>query len=196
VSRGDLVSAVDLHGLSGVIAAQGNIGKTFTYPSGQTLRLGGIDAHGAGGDILSLGAIVGDVNIDGGLRGGRIAALGGITGNLSVHGGLDAGSAIVSGGAIGDAGLGTRLTVDGDNRGIIAAAGDIVDAAHLRGVVYNDVGATPGDPNAAAIDAVFTEPGAPVAFDLMGLDLAGLDAMLRDLAALHVGSDGNLTGPR
>ncbi len=198
VSRADLVSEVVGQGggaLSGVIAAQGNIGKTLTYPSGQSVRLGGIVAHGeVSADIVALGLILGDVEIDGGLRGGRIAARGGIVGNLTINGGLDSGSAIVSGGAIGDAGLGTRLTVHGDNKGFIAAKGAILDAADLRGVVFNNVGAVPGNANAAAIDAVFTELGQPLAFDLSGLDLAGLDDVVRDLSALRVGSDGNLTG--
>jgi hypothetical protein len=52
----------------------------------------------------------------------------------------------------------------------------------------------PGNANASAIDAVFTEGGQPLAFDLTGLDLGGLGEILRDLSALHVGSDGNLTG--
>jgi hypothetical protein len=198
VSRGDLVSEVIGQGggaLSGVIAAQGNIGKTFTYPSGQSVRLGGIDAHGGvSADIVALGLILGDVEIDGGLRGGRIAAKGGIVGNMTINGGLDAASAIVSGGEIGDVGLGTQLTVHGRNRGFVAARGVILDAADLGGTVYNNVGAVPGNPNAAAIDAVFTELGQPLAFDLTGLDLAGLGEILRDLSALHVGSDGNLIG--
>jgi hypothetical protein len=198
VSRGDLVSQVTTHGdraLSGVIAAQGNIGKNFTWASGQSVRLGGIVANGVSGDIIALGTILGDIRIDGGLRGGRIAARDGIVGNLTINGGLDATSAVVSGGGIGDAGLGTQLTVHGANKGFIAARGAVVAAGHLDGFVYDNVGATPDNPNAAAIDAVFTELGEPLAFDVSGLDLAGLDDVLRDLAALHVGSDGNLTGP-
>src|SRR5262249_51474993 len=84
VSRGDLISEVFGQGggsLSGVIAAQGNIGKTFTSPSGQSVRLGG---------IVALGLVLGDITIDGGLRGGRIAARGGIVGDMTINGGLDA----------------------------------------------------------------------------------------------------------
>jgi hypothetical protein len=171
------------------------LSKAFTDPEGRSVRLGGIASDGAvSGDVLALGLLLGDVRI-GGLRGGRVAARGGIAGNLTINGGLDAGAAVVSGGEIGDAALGTQLTVRGPNRGFIAADGVIRNAAGLDGTVYNDVGATPGDPNAAAIDAVFTKGGQPLAFDLSGLDLAGLDDILRDLSALHVGDDGNLTGP-
>jgi hypothetical protein len=198
VSRGDLISQIVAHGggdLSGVIAAQGNIGKMFTYPSGQSVRLGGIDAHGGvNADIVALGLILGDVRIDGGLRGGRIAAKAGIAGNLTINGGLDAGSSIVSGG-IGDAGLGTKLTVNGKNSGIIAAESSILASKGLPGgAVYNNTGATPNNPNTAAIDAIFTDGGSSLAFDLHDLDLGGLTLILQDLAALHVGSDGNLTG--
>jgi hypothetical protein len=200
VSRGDLVSEVIGQGggaLSGVIAAQGNIGKTFTYPSGQSVRLGGIDAHGdVSADVIALGLILGDVDIDGSLRGGRIAAKSGIVGNLTINGGLDAASVIVSGGEIGDPGLATQLAVNGRNQGIIAAEAMISFAkGNPGGAVYINTRATPGNPNTAAIDAIFTEMGQPLAFDLGGLDLAGLDIIVRDLEALRVGSDGNLTGP-
>jgi hypothetical protein len=63
------------------------------------------------------------------------------------------------------------------------------------GAVYIDTSATPGNPNTTAVDAIFTEMGQPLAFDLSGLDLGGLDLIVRDLDALRVGSDGNLTGP-
>ena len=146
------------------------------------------------GDILTLGTILADINIGGGLRGGRIAARNGIAGNLTVNGGMDVGSAIVSGGEIGDPALGTQLTLHGDNRGLIAADGVIRNAATLGGIVYSNVAATPGNPNAAAIEAVFTEIGQPLLFDFNSLDLMGLDEILHDLAALHAGGGGNLTG--
>jgi hypothetical protein len=198
VSRADLVSEVVGHGggdLAGIIAAQGNIGKAFTYPSGQSVRLGGIDAHGGvSADVIALGYILADVQIDGGLRGGRIAAKSGIVGNLTIHGGLDANSAIVSGGEVGDPGLGTQLALDGKNGGIIAAGGAIAFAkGSPGGAVYNDTGATSGSPNTAAIDVIFTEMGQPLAFDLSSLDLGGLALIVQNLGALRVGSDGNLT---
>ena len=55
----------------------------------------------------------------------------------------------------------------------------------LGGSVFNNVGATPGNPNAAAIDAIFTDNGQPF--------LTGYEEILEDLAALKV-SGGNLTG--
>ena len=63
--------------------------------------------------------------------------------------------------------------------------------------MFNDVGATPGNPNAAAIDAIFTDGGLPLGLDLPGQPLAGLDLILEDLAALYVDSDtGDLAGPK
>ena len=78
-------------------------------------------------------------------------------------GSIGAGSAIVSGGEIGDASLGTALSVADSNDGIVAAIGVIRLAnGPLGGYVFNDVGATPGNPNAAAIDAIFTNDGQPL----------------------------------
>ena len=62
----------------------------------------------------------------------------------------------------------------------------------MQGWVFHDVAATPDNPNAAAIDDIFTEGGKPLAFDVTGLDGAGLNQILDDLAALTVGRDGNL----
>src|SRR5439155_11492877 len=148
VSRGDLISRVLLHGglgLSGIIAVEGNIGKTFTYASGTSVRRGGLLADGGvSGAVVALGTLAGDVQIEAGLRGGRIAAKGGMAGNVTINGGLDAGSAIVSGGEIGDTGLGTQLVVNGENKGILAAEGALhFGKGHLDGAVYNDTGATP-----------------------------------------------------
>jgi hypothetical protein len=54
----------------------------------------------------------------------------------------------------------------------------------------------PGNPSKAAIDAVFTNNGQPLGFDLTGLDLGGLALILADLKALKVDSStSNLTGP-
>jgi hypothetical protein len=50
--------------------------------------------------------------------------------------------------------------------------------------------------NAAAIDAIFTDYGQRLAFDLNPLDLGGLDLILTDLAALYVDGNGNLAGPK
>jgi hypothetical protein len=151
---------------------------------------------GLSGEVVTLGCLIGDVTVNGGLRGGRIAAKGDILGNVTVNGGLDSSAAIVADGVIGDAAAGTALTVNGDNKGIIAARGPIrFGKKPPKGAVYDNVGAVAGSPNAAAIDAIFTNRGQPLAFDLSGLDLAGLNLILADLLALKVGADGNLTGP-
>jgi uncharacterized protein (TIGR03067 family) len=74
---GDLVSQLVPRGggFSGLIAVQGNLGKTFTSSSGQQTRLGGFTSAGpASGQVVVLGCILGDVCITGGLAGGRIAA--------------------------------------------------------------------------------------------------------------------------
>ena len=47
----------------------------------------------------------------------------------------------------------------------------------------------------AAIDALFTNNGQALAFDLFGLDLGGLNLILADLLALSVNGNGKLTGP-
>jgi hypothetical protein len=193
VSRGRLLSEVEVQTITGVVAAQWDIGTTV----GST-RLGGVLANGdVTGQIVTLGNVYGDLVIHGGLRGGRIAAEGSILGNVAISGVLDAGAALVSSGNIGSATYGTSLTV-GDVTGIIAAKGDILfgHTGNLSaGHIYQDVGRTPGNPNAAAIDAIFTSNGQPLTFDLTSnLDLGGLALILAKLSTLHVGSDGNLTG--
>jgi hypothetical protein len=149
------------------------------------------------GQIVTQGNVDGDLVIHGGLRGGRIAARGSILGNVAISGALDAGPALVSGGDIGSAAAGTALTV-GDVTGITAAKGDILfghTGSLGSGHLYQDVGRTPGNPNAAAIDAIFTSNGQPLSFDLTeNLDLDGLALILAKSAALLVGRDGNLTG--
>jgi RTX calcium-binding nonapeptide repeat (4 copies) len=198
VSRGDLISSITANGgsLTGVVAAQGNLGKTFTSSSGQSTRLGGILSDGRfTGTIAVLGSVIGDMRFNGGLKfGGRIAAKGGIVGNLRIDGGLDSTGAIVSGGEIGDPTLGTKFTFNGSNKGILASKGAMnFDGGAPGGALFNNVGNTGA--NANAIDAIFTDHGTPLGFDVGPLDLAGLDLILADLYALRVGSGGTLTGP-
>ena len=121
ISRGRLLSEVEVQKITGVVAAQGDIGTVV----GST-RLGGLVSNGdVSGQIVTLGNVYGDLVIHGGLRGGRIAAEESILGNVTIAGVLDAGAALVSSGDIGSAAFGTALTV-GDVTGIIAAAGDIL----------------------------------------------------------------------
>jgi hypothetical protein len=196
ISRGKLLSQVLVNGgLSGLIAAQGDLGIL----AGST-RLGGIVVNGGltGGQILTLGTVYGDLLINGGgLVSGKIAAKGAIVGNLTINGGLDTASAVVSGGEIGDVSRGTHLTLNGPNNGIIAAEGPINLAKSVSTSPGGFFGANigPGNPNKAVLDAIFTNGGLPLAFDDPNtLDLGGLNWILNDLASLHVGTNGNLTG--
>src|SRR5262249_46324704 len=161
----------------GVIAVQGNLGKVFTPTSGPATRLGGVLVNPTGtafsGDVVVLGQVYGDMRFNGGLKGGRIAAKGGIVGNLTINGGLDPSSSVVSGGKIGDAAWGTQFTFGGTNAGILAAEGPITFAkGSPGGNVFNNATGV----NKATIDAIFTNNGQPLAFDLTagGLDLGGL----------------------
>jgi hypothetical protein len=95
---------------------------------------------------------------------------------------------------MGDVGLGTHLTVNGTNYGIIAAEGSTNLGKAISngpgGFYQSNIGSgNPVNPNKAAIDAVFSNNG----FDLTGLDLKGLAQILANLKALKVGSNGILT---
>ncbi len=82
------------------------------------------------------------------------------------------------------------------NNGIVAAIGQIrVGSGALGGYEFNDVGAAPGNPNAAAIDAIFTDEDQPLELDLPHQPLGGLALILEQLAALYVDTDnGDLAG--
>jgi hypothetical protein len=216
ISRGNLISFVRSDGgASGLIAVQGNFGAVTTLLGTRT-RVGGLlvnaigpDEGGFSGQLVVLGNDYGDLTFNGGLTGGRIAVRGtggaqsGILGNVVVGPGIyttggriDPGSAIVSGGEIGDASYTTSLSVADGNQGIVAAIGTIRSSGTLGGHVFNDVGATPGNPSAAVIDYIFTEEGKPLGLDLPGDPLGGLKLILEELAALTVGPKGNLTDPK
>jgi hypothetical protein len=169
--------------LTGDIAAQGNLGKIFTPTpsSGPATRLGGVlVSNPFDGELVTLGTIYADMRFNGGLKSGRIAAKGGIVGNLLLNG-IAANGAVVSDGEIGDTTWGTQFTVNGTNKGIIAAKGPILFHSGTPG------GNVFTGSNAAAIDAVFTN-----SLDLSGLDLGGLDLMLAHLLSLHVDITGKL----
>jgi hypothetical protein len=195
VSRGDLISQVTLTGtvLTGVIAAQGNLGKIFTPSSGPATRLGGVLVNNPfDGQLVTLGTSFGDLRFNGGLKAGRIAAKGGIVGNLITNG-IAANGAVISGGQIGDTTRGTQFTVNGANKGIIAATGAINFAkGSPGGFVFQSATGV----NAAAIAALFTDKGQTLSFDVSGLDLGGLNLILADLAVLFVDSTGHLAGPK
>jgi hypothetical protein len=121
---------------------------------------------------------------------------GGISGNLTIAGGLDKGGALVSGGEIGDAALGTKLNLSGDNKGIVAAKGKVRFGIQptVRGVFLQNVGVIAGNSDALAIDAIFTDNHTSLGFDLTGLDLGGLGSILRDLRSLRATAGGHLIG--
>ena len=197
ISRGNLISAIRADGgISGTIASQGNLGA-YAKIGGSIVRLGGISSNGPlTGDLVVLGNDIGDLTFHGGLKAGRVAIKGNVLGNVLIDGGLDRSSAFVSGGQIGDPSAGTALMIDGSNKGIIAARANIRLIGHgPTGAVFNNVGAISGNPNAAALDAIFTDHSAPLMLDLSSLDLGGLGLILQDLNALKVGANGNLTGP-
>ena len=206
ISRGNLVSFVRSDGGgSGLIAAQGDFGAETDLLGTPTLVGGLLVNGGFSGQLVVLGNDYGDLVFHGGLTGGKIAVEGaggdesGILGNVTIDRGFYAtgeigpGSVIVSGGEIGDASYGTSLYVEDGNHGIVAAMGTIqVSGPPLNGYVFNNVGAIPGNPNAAAIDAIFTDDGQPLGIDLPGDPLGGLELILEELAALYVDSSGNL----
>ena len=210
ISRGNLISQIDSGGaMSGVIASQGGIGGIQLGAAGKFVRYGGIQSNGSlTGQVVALGNIFGDISVSGNLT-GRIAANGrsspllgatGILGNINVGGSIGSTStnaAIVSRGEIGDSTLGTavRLTSHGAIYGILAAEGPItlVSPGSLSSShIFTNVPDSPGNPNAAAIDAIFeSQNGQPItSFDSSTPgDLANLEKLLSDLAQLQVEKD-------
>jgi hypothetical protein len=207
ISRGDLISRITADGgIAGVVAARGDLGVIKRNSRGQLVRFGGIQSNGPlDGQVVTLGNIFADINVTGDLT-GRIAADGrpfpllasqGILGNIDVGGSILASrvtGAVVSRGEIGDSTLGTALNLNfGMIAGIIAAEGPIalVNFSRLPSAfIVPNVADVPGDPNAAAIDAIFEAPNGALitSFDdgATPLDLANLNRILADLARLHV----------
>jgi hypothetical protein len=218
ISAGNLVSLLNLKsGLDGVVAANGDVG-VIQLISGQApqapaalTRFGGIvvSTGGLNGQVVALGNVFGDISVTGGLS-GRIGVKGreelglsagqsfsrtGILGNVSIGGGISTTGAIVSAGLLGDDGsdnisqdvLGTHLTISGNDKGILAAEEDInfgsTGSLNAAGTFENASGA-----NKMAIDAIFTNNGAPLTVP------GGLTFILQDLLALTVLGNGNLGG--
>ncbi len=86
--------------------------------------------------------------------------------------------------------LGRRYVVT-TNKGPVVTA-TVIDS---KGSVFNNTGAIAGDPNTAAIKAIFTNGGAALNLDVTGQDLQGLALILLDLRNLTVDSSGKLGGP-
>jgi hypothetical protein len=198
ISRGNLISRVSANGgLNGTIAVQGDIGSFAALPGRTTrTRLGGIASDtGSGGQIITPGRIIGDVNLLGGLGGkGMIAAKGSILGNLTINGTIAAGAKIISGGSIGSSALGSGFAF-GSNQGIIAAGGAIINKFKSPtvslGYYSSNADAVPPPDNfdALAIDMIFASTdGDPVTpFDMVANgDLAAELNILAEMALLHV----------
>ena len=229
ISRGNLISFVRSDGTTtGQIDAQGNLGAFTTLLNPVTpARVGGLQVNGGfSGEVVILGSVIGDMTFhggitdralaDGGTTGGSIAVAGrpnpdntslqnGILGNVIVdrgqytYGGISPFSKIVSGGEIGDPSLGTSITTQDGNSGIVAAKGIVTQGTPglgTGGYLFSNTGAIAGNPDAMAIDAIFTNGGDSLTFDLTGEDLAGLKLILQDLEALTVDPrTGRLIGP-
>ncbi|MBU6399358.1 MAG: hypothetical protein KGS61_03485, partial [Verrucomicrobia bacterium] len=194
ISRGNLVSQITSDGgLSGVVAVQGNLG----VQSGTT-RLGGVLVNGGlSGQLVVLGNVLGDITLNGGLKSGHIAFAGSDVGNLLVHGGVDKASAIVAIGSIGSAAAGTTSSLD-NLQGILAVEGSVNLAKPFNGskALFDKTNLGSSNANSTVLNAIFTNNGQPLLFDLTSpLDLQGLSLILADLDALHVGTNGYLTGP-
>jgi hypothetical protein len=195
ISRGDLISQIQSGNLTGLVAAQGNIGAFFTPSGGTTTRLGGVSTGALSGDLLALANFIGDVTINGGLVGGRIAALGSILGNLTISGSIDSNSVLISGGSIGSTVYGTKLNA-GNVYGIVAAVGSfnigtIGTTNTAKYFKQNDT------LDQAVIDAVFSQGVMPLSaadiFDQNTVgDLLNLDQIILNLADLRV-SNGKLS---
>jgi hypothetical protein len=183
---GNLISQVELKsGMDGVIAVHGDIG-TLQNVGGSMIRFGGITVStgGVDGQIVAQGNVFGDINVTGGLN-GRIAVhgTGGILGKVLIGGGIGTTGAIVSRGSIGDATSGTQLSISGNDKGILAAEGNINgDISRLKNVFIGS--------KADAIDAIFLDNNGNL---LDVTDSDDLELLLLHLRNLKVDSNGNLT---
>jgi len=209
ISRGDLISSVTTGGsLTGLIAAQGNIGlilfdvndNPVVGKNGVLTRFGGISAKNATVDVIALGNIYGDLSFKGTFS-GRIAVLGlsiqglsadrfGLLGNVQIKSFAE-GSAIVSGGLIGDVG---RTTVSlGSAKGFVTADGAISLAKGSKIAAAQVLANQAGTANSDVIAAIFTDSNLSLGFDTGGT-LAGLGLIRTDLNSLTL-SGGTLAGP-
>jgi hypothetical protein len=203
VVGGNLFQAQVAGTMTGTLAVNGDVGAAFGDGSGQLTFYGGVIVDAPfSGQIVALGNDYGDLWFKQGVT-GRIAVRGqpiagqdarrsGILGNVRVDGAIGPTAAIVSGGEIGDAAAGTVLSAAGVS-GILAAEGDM-SLGSVGDMSGAQVFADTQGANTAAIDAIFTNLGNPLAIDTTPQGLNNLALILADLAALHVGGDGNLTG--
>ena len=159
ISGGNLISQVISYGpTSGTITAQpvawepgaGNLGATFTYPSGYELLLGGFISNGPmiapsisvgdragttnfngmlqGGSITIAGSVIGDICINGPMNGPNVYA--GNNGTvLNLNGTVQGGFISVGGSVIGD------ITIGGPMNGPTVVAGSNSTVINLNGSV-------------------------------------------------------------
>jgi len=216
VSLIDLQSSLDgvvaAQGDIGIIKTDANGNAVVGPGPGSPLtRFGGINVSTGGlkGSIVALGDAFGDINVSGGMD-GRIAVKGrtvaglpasrtGILGNVNIGGGMNPTAAIVSSGRIGDDGIdnatriandsvGTKLSISGAVKGIIAAVDDINFGSlgnTSAASIFENVG--PNSTNGQVIASIFTDGGVTLTIP------DGLSLILVDLGNLRVGLDGNLT---
>jgi hypothetical protein len=192
--------------MTGTLAVGGDVGQRVVGAGGQVAHYGGIVVNGLfSGQIVAMGNVYGDLWFKSDVTTGRIAVRGapvpgpdggqlsGILGDLRVDGQIGPDAAIVSGGALGDAAGGTALRV-GDVAGILAAEGAISYGA-VGDLSAASIFDQAQGPDAAAIDAVFTDGGQALVIDPSPQGLQDLARLLAQLRALRVDGNGNLTGP-
>jgi hypothetical protein len=191
--------------MTGTLAVGGDIGQGVVGSNGSLTRYGWVIVSGPfSGHIVAMGNVYGDLWFKQNVT-GRIAVHGqpvtglsaqrqGILGNLRVDGMIGAQGAIVSDGLIGDSAGGTELIANGV-AGILAARG-AVSFGQIGNATNAHIFANAQGVNAAAIDAIFTDQGNLLFLDTTPTGLRDLALILKDLAALYVGTSGNLTGPR
>ena len=183
-SNGTSLSVAD--GNNGIVAAIGAItirmvsftatGQPNNYLDFENTPSGNTITRNDGGSWVA----------DGFLTGHQINIMGANAGTYTIQSISDDGTTLTVSNRFAQTGALTNqiIAVQQDNSGT------------LNGYVFNDVGATPGNPNAAAIDAIFADNGQPLGLDLPGDPLGGLELILEELAALTVGPNGNLTDPK
>ena len=194
-SRGNLISRVLANGgISGIIAAQGDVGANSTLLSTTNpTQVGGIstDYSADSGQIVVLGRFLGDLNLLGGLTvKGAIAVRGSMLGNTAING-LAVGTSLISGGSIGNPAQGKALAFT-SNQGIISARGSVTNKYNVPaapGYMSSNDATAPDGIDAHVIDAIFADASGNAEHGLDALanrDIIGLSTILADLAQLHV----------
>jgi hypothetical protein len=210
VIGGNLTTARVTGPLAGVLAVGIDFGN-FVPGTNEVARNGLLLVTGnLSGHLVVMGNLIADTWVKGDVTGevavhGRTATASmgghhtGMLGNFRIDGNL--GGKIVSDGVIGDlqSNSQTLLTAGSLNGGILAAQGDInIGNNPVTGAtpVLTNLQYFPGatGPNAAAIDAIFTDHGNLLFVDPTVQGLANLALILADMDALHV-QGGQLTGP-